>query len=310
LKFKEALKEEGAYPLRSVGIEILQVNLGYKCNMACKHCHVEAGPARNEVMDKSMVDAVIKALKSSPIRTLDITGGAPELNPHFTYLIAQSKEAGKHVIVRSNLTIFYENGMNGLPEFYRENSIEVIASLPYYMEENVDRIRGKGAFRKSIDALRTLNELGYGNNSGLNLNLVYNPQGAFLPSSQSSIEDEYKIELKDKHDIEFNNLYTFTNMPIGRFKNFLVKSENLDKYMTTLTSSFNPETLNGIMCRHLVSVGWDGTLYDCDFNQVVGLNIVDVYPQNIAEFDLDELSKREIAIDDHCFGCTAGQGST
>jgi radical SAM/Cys-rich protein len=310
LKFKEALKEEGAYPLRSVGIEILQVNLGYKCNMACKHCHVEAGPARNEVMDKSMVDAVIKALKSSPIRTLDITGGAPELNPHFTYLIAQSKEAGKHVIVRSNLTIFYENGMNGLPEFYRENSVEVIASLPYYMEENVDRIRGKGAFRKSIDALRTLNELGYGNNSGLNLNLVYNPQGAFLPSSQSSIEDEYKIELKDKHDIEFNNLYTFTNMPIGRFKNFLVKSENLDKYMTTLTSSFNPETLNGIMCRHLVSVGWDGTLYDCDFNQVVGLNIVDVYPQNIAEFDLDELSKREIAIDDHCFGCTAGQGST
>ncbi len=310
MKFKEALKEKGVYPLKAEGLEILQVNLGYKCNMACKHCHVEAGPARNELMDKRTVDAVINVLKKSSIKTLDITGGAPELNPNFTYLVEQSKRSGKHVIVRSNLTIFYETGMNDLPEFYKDNRVEVIASLPYYMEENVDRVRGEGAYRKSIAALKKLNGLGYGNNVGLNLNLVYNPQGAFLPPSQSSIENEYKNELKDKHDIEFNNLYTFTNMPIGRFKNFLEKSGNLDKYMTTLTSSFNPETLAGIMCRHLISVGWDGTLYDCDFNQVIGLKVIEGYPQNIAEFNLDELSKREIAIDDHCFGCTAGQGST
>lgn len=310
MKFEETLKEKGAYPLKAESIEILQVNLGYKCNMACKHCHVEAGPARNELMDKKTVNAVIKALKNSPVNTLDITGGAPELNPNFNYLVERSKEAGKHVIVRSNLTIFYENGMDHLPELYREYGVEVIASLPYYMEDNVDRVRGDGTFRKSIDALRSLNRLGYGNNSGLNLNLVYNPLGAFLLSSQSSIEDEYKRELKEKYDIEFNNLYTFTNMPVGRFKNFLEKSGTLDKYMNTLTSSFNPETLDGIMCRHLVSVGWDGTLYDCDFNQVIGLKIIDGYPQSIAEFDLDELSKREIAIEDHCFGCTAGQGST
>jgi radical SAM/Cys-rich protein len=310
LKFREALQKQETYPLNAKGIEILQVNLGYKCNMTCKHCHVEAGPERSELMDKITVDQVIDALNKSAIRTIDITGGAPELNPQFIYLIERAKEAGKHVIVRSNLTIFYENGMNGLPEFYQNNGVEIIASLPYYREDNVDRVRGRGAFDQSIDALKTLNGLGYGHESSLSLNLVYNPQGAFLPSCQSSIEEEYKRELKSSHDIEFNKLYTFTNMPIGRFKNFLEKSGNKDTYMKTLTSSFNPETLSGIMCRHLISVGWDGTLYDCDFNQVIGLKVVDGYPHHIADFDPGKLSKREIAIDDHCFGCTAGHGST
>jgi radical SAM/Cys-rich protein len=310
VKFKEILEKNGTYPLKAGGIDILQVNLGYKCNMSCKHCHVEAGPTRSEIMDAGTVNTIIDVLKKNDIKTVDITGGAPELNHGFTGLVQKCREIGKHVIVRSNLTIFYENGMNGLSEFYRENGVEVIASLPYYLEDNVDRVRGSGTFNKSIDALKTLNGLGYGNNSGLNLNIVYNPQGAFLSSSQSSIEVEYKKELMDNHGIEFNNLYTFTNMPIGRFKDFLMKSGNFEKYMTSLSSAFNPETVDGIMCRHLISVAWDGTLYDCDFNQIIGLHVPDRYPQTIFDFDFDALSNRDIAIDDHCYGCTAGQGST
>jgi radical SAM/Cys-rich protein len=311
MKFTDKVASTQFHPLHATEIRILQVNLGYRCNLSCKHCHVESGPERKEVMNRETMDYVLSASNKDSVKTLDITGGAPELNPHFTSFVQQARQNGNHVIVRSNLTIFFEKGMEYLPEFYRNNNVEIIASLPYYRQSTVDRIRGNGAFEKSIDALRNLNSLGYGNSSGeAVLNLVYNPQGAFLPASQESLEDEYKKELRRSYGITFNRLYTFTNMPVGRFKAFLVKTGNLDTYMRKLACSFNPQTLESVMCRHILNVGWDGKLYDCDFNQMIRLEIPDSYPGHIRDFDYSLLSKRKIAVDDHCFGCTAGQGST
>lgn len=298
-------------PLTAMNMEILQVNIGYRCNMACKHCHVQAGPGRSEMMDRETVDEVIRVLRDGRIEVVDITGGAPELNPEFKYLVNKAKELGRHVIIRSNLTIFFETGMEDLPEFYRDHEVEVIASLPYYIEDNVDRVRGAGTFRKSIEALHTLNGLGFGDGSShLKLNLVYNPRGAFLSPSQCSLEEEYKRELKGRFGITFNDLYTFTNMPVGRFREFLDGSGNFDTYMEKLVSSFNTETLEGLMCRHLISVGWDGRLYDCDFNQIMGLGVLEGYPRHIKDFNYGLLSERLITVGDHCYGCTAGQGST
>lgn len=309
--FKEQLITEEKHPLVAVEINILQANLGYRCNMACKHCHVQAGPMKSEMMDRETIDAVLKILNENKIRTLDITGGAPELNPYFRFLVQEAGRIGKHVIVRSNLTIFFEEGMEDLPAFYRENNVEVIASLPYYLRDNVDRIRGDGTFQKSINALKKLNSLGYGRDSGEPLiSLVYNPQGAFLPAAQSVLEEEYKKQLRNEFNISFNNLYTFTNMPLGRFRDFLVRTGNIEKYLQKLMSSFNPATVDDIMCRHILNVGWDGRLYDCDFNQMSGLGLMPGYPQHIKDFDYRSLSRREIAVDDHCYGCTAGQGST
>ncbi len=308
--FKQKLIENGISPLRAKGIDILQVNLGYRCNMSCKHCHIQAGPSREEMMERETVEIVLRVLTDNDIKTLDITGGAPELNPHFRYLVKAARDAERHVIVRSNLTIFFEEGMDDLPEFYTSQKVEVIASLPYYIEDNVDRVRGGGTFQKSIEALKRLNELGYGRDNGLPLNLVFNPQGAFLPPAQDCLEKDYKRELAQLYGVEFNKLYVFTNMPIGRFRDFLLRSRNFEKYIERLISAFNPATVDGIMCRYLISVGWDGRLYDCDFNQVIGLGIVEGYPQHIKDFDLSSLSEREIAVDVHCFGCTAGQGST
>jgi radical SAM/Cys-rich protein len=311
MKFTDKVASTQFHPLHATEIRILQVNLGYRCNLSCKHCHVESGPERKEVMNRETMDYVLSASNKDSVKTLDITGGAPELNPHFTSFVQQARQNGNHVIVRSNLTIFFEKGMEYLPEFYRNNNVEIIASLPYYRQSTVDRIRGNGAFEKSIDALRNLNSLGYGNSSGeAVLNLVYNPQGAFLPASQESLEDEYEKELRRSYGITFNRLYTFTNMPVGRFKAFLVKTGNLDTYMRKLACSFNPQTLESVMCRHILNVGWDGKLYDCDFNQMNRLEIPDSYPGHIRDFDYSLLSKRKIAVDDHCFGCTAGQGST
>jgi len=298
-------------PLHGISIDILQVNLGYQCNMACKHCHVEAGPERSEIMGLKEIEAVIGILEKTDIKTIDITGGAPELNPNFHYLVEKAKSLKRHVIIRCNLTIFFETGMDHLPSFYHQNRVEITASLPYFRETNVNQVRGKGAFEKSIKALKILNSLGYGQkDSGLTLNLVHNPAGAFLPPDQSSLEEQYRKELKIRHDIEFNNLYTFTNMPIGRFKDFLIRSNNYDEYMARLKSSFNPDTLDGIMCRHLISVAWDGRLYDCDFNQVTNMPIANGYPRHISEFDYETLNNRKIALGEHCYGCTAGQGST
>jgi len=311
MNFKEKILTVRSEPLHASAIDILQVNLGYQCNMACKHCHVQAGPARKEMMDREKIDDVLRVLSENSARVLDITGGAPELNPEFRYLVEQARHIGCHVIARSNLTIFFASGMEDLFDFYSQNNIEIIASLPYHSEAEVDKVRGNGTFRMSISALQKLNSLGYGMDTpGKKLNLVYNPQGAFLPPSQVTLEDEYRRELKRRFDISFHSLYTFANMPIGRFREFLIRSGNFEKYIKKLIDAFNPETLSGIMCRHLVNVGWDGTLYDCDFNQMIGIRVLDGYPHTIRDFDHRLLAERQIAVDDHCYGCTAGQGST
>ncbi len=310
MEFIELLKRCGAYPLSALDVGVLQVNLGYRCNMSCKHCHVEAGPSRPEMMEMETVSDVLVLLKNSGIKTLDITGGAPELNPHFRYLIREAKKIGSHVMVRSNLTIFFEAGMNDLPEFYKEHEIELIASLPYYSADIVDRVRGDETFSKSIDALKTLNAVGFGTASNLKLDLVYNPQGIFLPPPQAKLEEEYRKELGSRFGISFDRLFTFANMPLGRFKQFLIAKGQYAKYMQRLEASFNEATLQGIMCRHLVSVGWNGVLYDCDFNQVAGFPLLSKYPQTVKSFDPSILANREISFGDHCYACTAGQGST
>jgi radical SAM/Cys-rich protein len=311
MELKDKLSEVLKSPLISSGLQILQINVGYLCNMTCKHCHVDAGPHRTEMMEKDTVDFILAVLKDGDIRTLDITGGAPELNPHFTYLVTEAKKTGCHVIVRSNLTVFLEKGFEYLPEFYREHDIEITASLPYYMDGGVDRVRGEGTFRKSIEAIRCLNNLGYGDGSGIRrLNLVYNPSGTFLAPAQKCLEEEYRRELVTHHNISFDHLFVFSNMPIGRFKNYLEKKGSLGKYLKMLEESFNPSTLDGLMCRHLISVGWDGMLSDCDFNQVLGVPLLNSYPQHIRDFDHELLAGREICVDDHRYGCTAGHGST
>jgi radical SAM/Cys-rich protein len=310
MRFEERIRRVRPEPLRSSGIGILQVNLGYRCNMSCAHCHVEAGPGRNEEMNSDTIGTVLAVLRGYEIGTLDITGGSPELNPHFRYFVEEAKAAGCHVIVRTNLTIFFEKGMEDLPEFYRSNGVEVTASLPCYTAENVDRVRGSGAFQKSINALRILNSLGYGDgSSGRRLNLVYNPAGAFLPPLQTTLEDDYRREMKKRFGVSFDHLYTFANMPIGRFRDHLVHTGAFEKYMGNLMSSFNPNTLEGLMCGHLISVRWDGMLSDCDFNQVLGIPVADA-PQHIERFDYSALKDRKTAVGDHCYGCTAGQGST
>ena len=311
MEFKDKILSIQSKPLISSGIEILQVNLGYKCNMTCKHCHIEGGPSRNQEMDRETVDTILRVIEENDIPTIDITGGAPELNPHFRYLVVEARNRGCHVIVRTNLTIFNENGMESLPKFYYRNSVEVVASLPYYIENVVDRVRGKGTFQKSIMALKKLNELGYANaSSDRKLNLVYNPPGAFLAPSQETLEGDYRRELWARFSISFDNLYTFTNMPIGRFRDYLVRSKSLEKYTGRLMNTFNPGTLDALMCRFLISVGWDGRLYDCDFNQALGLNLHSDCPQHIKDFRYPSLSRREITVGEHCYGCTAGQGSS
>jgi radical SAM/Cys-rich protein len=310
-KFQDKIRSIRSEPLTAQGIRVLQVNLGYQCNMACRHCHVSAGPMRTEAMDGAVIDDVLRVLQENPIETLDITGGAPEMSPFFRRLVTEAGNMGKRVISRTNLTIFSEPGMSGIPEFYFDQGVELIASLPCYLEENITAVRGKGAFQKSIDALRRLNELGFGDGSDERpLSLVYNPAGAFLPPLQSALEADYKRELKNRYGISFTRLYAFTNIPIGRFRDSLVASGSFDQYCEMLASSFNPATLDNIMCRNLVSVGWDGKLYDCDFNQAQSLAISQDAPRHIRDFDYKAISRRRIVVDDHCFGCTAGQGST
>jgi radical SAM/Cys-rich protein len=308
--FHTKVLSRGQAPLRAIDISTLQVNIGYRCNLACKHCHVGGGPARTEMMDRETLDAVLRSLKSGGIPTLDITGGAPELHPHFRDLVGRARAAGKRVIARTNLTVFFEEGLQDLPEFYRDHGVDLVASLPYYREENVDRVRGNGTFTKCIAALRKLNSLGYVSTGDRVLNLVYNPPGAFLAPDQSALEAEYRKELDDRFGISFTKLFTFTNMPIGRFRDFLARTRNLDAYLNRLAGAFNPATLDNIMCRHMVSVRWDGRLFDCDFNQVLDMDMDPSAPAHIRDFDLSALARRAIAVDDHCFGCTAGQGST
>jgi radical SAM/Cys-rich protein len=310
VSFNDKVKESQGDVLRAADVAILQVNIGYRCNMGCKHCHLSAGPHRTECMDMETIAQVLRALKESGIRTLDITGGAPELNPHLKTLIAGACNAGAHVIVRTNLTVLLEPGMEDLPEFYRDHGVEVVASLPHFTGASVDRVRGAGTFEKCLTMLRRFNELDYGREgSGLTLNLVHNPPGALLPGSQPELEKRYRTELATS-GIVFDSLFVFANMALGRFRDFLVRTKGFDSYMATIQKAFNPATLDGLMCRHLVSVRWDGTLYDCDFNQVPDLPIEETCPRNISNFDLESLACRRIVTDEHCFVCTAGAGTS
>jgi len=291
-------------------VEIVQVNIGRRCNQACHHCHVEAGPTRTENMDETTVDQIIRLLEASTsVSTIDITGGAPELNPHFQRLVLAARELNLKVIDRCNLTVFFEKGQEMTPFFLRDHGVHVVASLPCYSKDNVEKQRGRGAFGKSIEALKILNDLGYGHpDSNLRLDLVYNPTGPFLPPSQSKLEADYKRELKELFGIEFNHLFTITNMPIKRFLHDLERAGKLEAYMELLVNSFNPQAANSVMCKNLVSVAWNGELFDCDFNQMLDLHSGRVSVWDLASFD--ELNKNEITFANHCFACTAGAGSS
>jgi radical SAM/Cys-rich protein len=308
--FDEKLAAHGL-ELRASSVNTLQINLGKLCNQACKHCHVDAGPSRTEMMSRETADQVLAAVQRFKIATSDITGGAPELNPSFRHLVRKSRDLGCHVIVRHNLTVMFEAGQEDLPQFFRNYEVEVISSLPYFLEQQTDAQRGRGVFEKSIEALHRLNAVGYGiENSGLVLNLIYNPAGAFLPPAQESIEADFKRELMDRHGIFFNHLFTITNMPIKRFLDYLRRSGNEERYRRKLVEAFNPPTVAGLMCRNLVSVDWTGRLYDCDFNQMLELGFAPELPQTIAAFDPEKLARRRIMTGSHCFGCTAGAGSS
>jgi radical SAM/Cys-rich protein len=309
--FEEKLVQVGRWPLRAAGITTLQVNVGKLCNQTCRHCHVDAGPTRTEIMTRETAEEVAGVLRRFDIPVVDITGGAPELNPNFEYLVREARALGGHVIDRSNLTVFFVEGKDHLPEFLRDHQVEITASLPCYVEKNVDSQRGKGVYAKSIEALQWLNRLGYGQpGSGLILNLVYNPLGPSLPPPQKPLEDDYKRELGARFGITFNRLLTLTNMPISRFLKDLTKQGATERYMQLLVEKFNAETVDGVMCRTLVSVGWDGTLYDCDFNQMLDMPVNNGLPRHIRDFDAFLFARREIRTGAHCFGCTAGAGSS
>ena len=312
LDTKPLLLGKGFPKITRDSLEILQVNLGYTCNLSCTHCHVNAGPSRLEQMSKKNVDAVVDFMRSKNVKTLDLTGGAPELNPNFKYLVQEATILGVEVIDRSNLTILLEPGFEDLSEFLADQKVTITASLPCYSEQNVDTQRGKGVFSDSISALQKLNSLGYGINSDRQLNLVFNPDGINLPPDQSILEREYKSELYDQHGIVFNNLLTITNMPISRFGGMLLAKGLYEEYMSKLKNSFQQENLATVMCRTLLSVDYEGYAYDCDFNQMLGLDLVEngrtrIHVSELANLDLQG---NEIRVGQHCFGCTAGQGSS
>lgn len=300
--------------LRRRTVETLQINLGYRCNQSCVHCHVNAGPNRTEEMSRDTIDTVIAFLAASPeVHTLDLTGGAPELNRHFRSLVVAARSRGVRVIDRCNLTILEEPGQDGLAEFLAAHGVEVVASMPCYLEDNVDRQRGKGTFDASIRGLQRLNALGYARpGSGLTLNLVYNPQGANLPPGQEALERDYKQHLDQHFGVTFNQLFTLANMPIQRFGSMLVSKGQFNSYMALLRSAHSEDNLSQVMCRSLVSVDWQGYLYDCDFNQQLGLAIRDAgRPRvHLSEITAGQLEDQSIRVADHCFGCTAGQGSS
>jgi len=311
-KFSVCVKRSGIEKLTSRKVEIFQINMGKMCNQTCKHCHVDAGPDRKEIMTRETMQMCLDKLSETDIQTIDLTGGAPELNPDFRWFVTELKKLKKHIMVRCNLTIILSNPrFYDLPDFFAENNIEVVSSLPYYQKTNTDRQRGEGVFEKSIKALRMLNDRGYGKpESGLILNLVYNPSGAYLPGPQHSLENDFKKELKDKYGIVFNSLFTITNMPVSRFLEYLIDSGNYVDYMEKLINSFNVSAVKNVMCTNTISVGWDGYLYDCDFNQMLDMKVNNERKAHINEFDIDYLDTREIITGQHCFGCTAGSGSS
>ncbi|MBU3197089.1 arsenosugar biosynthesis radical SAM (seleno)protein ArsS [Clostridium algidicarnis] len=289
-------------------LEIMQINVGKLCNLSCKHCHVSAGPNRKEIMSLSTMKDCLQVFKENNFTILDITGGAPEMNPNFKWLVKEACNLDAKVIIRTNLVILAKEGYTDLPEFYAKNKVEVVSSLPYYTEKNTDKQRGDGIFNTSISMLQKLNSLGYGMKDDLILNLVYNPCGAFLPPPQTAMENEYKKNLKNKYNIDFNNLFTITNNPVGRFLSFLEKSNNTKAYMERLYNSFNTSTLRSMMCRNQLSISWDGQLYDCDFNQALDLKVNGI--SSIEDLKGKKIDKRKIKFKNHCYACTAGSGSS
>ncbi len=308
--FKERIALIGFQPLAPTNIGILQVNMGKMCNQICAHCHVDAGPDRREIMTKETMQLCLDAVEKGAIKVADLTGGAPEMNPLFRWFVEELTKRNVHVMVRCNLTIIVANRkFNDLPEFYKKHNVEIISSLPHFSRIRTDAQRGDGVFDQSIKALKMLNKVGYGKEeSGLHLNLVYNPSGAFLPPSQSSLERDFKERLKSKYEIVFNSLFAITNIPISRFLDYLIRSDNYDSYMEELSNAFNPMAVEGLMCRNTLSVGWDGYLYDCDFNQMLEMKCQHV--EHIRDFDKELLNSRAIKVGKHCYGCTAGAGSS
>lgn len=309
--FARKIREIHKFPLMAKGIDILQINLGKLCNLSCRHCHVNAGPTRSEIMTKSVLVKCLEIARSCPISTIDITGGAPEMNPHLEWFVGEAAVLNRRLIVRSNMTLLLEEPYRHFIDVFTKNKVEIVTSLPDYMETKSDRQRGAGVFRKVIAALSELNARGYGMaGSGLCIDIVHNPVGAYLPGSQTALEHEYRERLHADHGIHFNRLFCLTNLPVGRYLDYLIASDNFEDYFSTLCHSFNPAAVDNVMCLTTLSVGWDGWLYDCDFNQMLGLTVNHGAPKNIMNFDIEKLKNREIVINNHCYGCVAGSGSS
>ena len=310
--FANKIKETNQFPLRPKKLEILQINLGYMCNQICAHCHVDAGPDRKEIMTTETMQQCLDVIKKTGAHTLDLTGGAPEMNPNFRWFVEEASKAGiTDFIVRSNLTIIRANKKyHDLPEFFKKHNVHVVSSMPHWTRGKTDKQRGDGVFDKSIKALQMLNEVGYGiEGSDLKLDLVYNPSGAFLPGDQAALENDFKKALKEDFNIDFHNLFAITNLPISRFLDYLIASENYEEYMHSLVEAYNPIAVENVMCTNTLSVSWDGNLYDCDFNQMLNLK-VNSKVKHISEYNKELLQNRDIIINQHCYGCTAGAGSS
>ncbi len=308
--FDGVLRARGIPTIEAREVQVLQVNVGKLCNQTCAHCHVDAGPDRTEVMTRETAEQVIELLRRHPIPTLDLTGGAPELNPQFRWLVREARELGRRVIDRCNLTVLLTTPQADLISFLESHGVEIVASLPSFRGAGTDAQRGAGVFAKSIEALRRLNAAGYGKGAGLVLNLVHNPVGAFLPGNQASLEREYKRELESNYGIVFDRLFTITNMPISRYLDYLDRTANVQEYLELLVKSFNPTAAKAVMCRTYLSVGWDGTLYDCDFNQMLGMSVDHGAPRTLAALLQSGDLGRRVRTGRHCFGCTAGSGSS
>ncbi|HMQ50040.1 MAG TPA: arsenosugar biosynthesis radical SAM protein ArsS [Saprospiraceae bacterium] len=311
--FSAKVASAGYDTLRPHSIEIFQINIGKLCNQSCAHCHVDAGPdKKRENMDRETLEMCLDIVNRYNIPTVDITGGAPELNPHFKWFVEECRKLGKKVMDRCNLTIIMSNPKyHSLPEWFAEHQVHIVSSLPYFSKVRTDAQRGSGVFEDSIEALQRLNAVGYGKaDMGLQIDLVYNPSGAFLPGSQAALEREFKDQLARRYGIAFNNLYAITNMPISRFLEYLLESGNYEDYMSQLVNAFNPAAVAQVMCRNTISVSWDGYLYDCDFNQMLDLKVATRESNHIRDFDFDRLLNRDIVLNQHCYGCTAGAGSS
>lgn len=309
--FVDKMKSCNSLPLRPKELEILQINVGYMCNMECNHCHVDASPRRKEITPKSILQKCLDVIDNTPsIHTVDLTGGAPEMNPDFQWLIEELAKRDVETIVRSNLTILVEGKFKTFPEFLAKHKVTIVSSLPCYTEENTDAQRGDGTFNKSILALKKLNDLGYGRQDDLKLHLVYNPGGASVAPNQAALEADYKRELGERFEIDFHNLYTITNLPVSRFLEYLENEGKTQEYIELLANSFNPAAASEVMCTNTLSLDWNGNLFDCDFNQILKLPIGAKKSRNIMDFDAADLADRDIVLNQHCFGCTAGEGSS